>query len=259
MCQPKIFSFFMLMAISFYLPAQDVMDINTWKKYHTPPPEDSLRSFSGTSKHTYTIRKDNDRILVEREDYSRVDTVPFNLVPADGREEIEMRGRYVYEKVEDGYLVGFNRGEWGGSVFWFSNDGKKHYHISNNQLNRFIRKNNRLYAIHGLAHLSPPYYGGMVYYEKKDGYWEEVKFVDLKDAPEAIDIDLSGNFIIMTALKLVKVDNEKNVTTLIEEGFWPGLYPTSMVIDKQVAFFAMRGGVFKYNLDSGEQEWLSPY
>jgi hypothetical protein len=42
-------------------------------------------------------------------------------------------------EVPDGWLVGFNRGEWGGALYWFSSDGNKRYKISDHPIVAIVR------------------------------------------------------------------------------------------------------------------------
>ena len=39
---------------------------------------------------------------------------------------------------------------------------------------------------------------------------------------------------------------------------WGFLYPTSMVIQNDVVYVGMRGGVFKFDLTTRKEEWLLP-
>ena len=50
-------------------------------------------------------------------------------------------------KVSDGWLIGFNRGEWGGALYWFSSDGTAKYKISKNPVVDFVQTNGRKLAI----------------------------------------------------------------------------------------------------------------
>ena len=41
-------------------------------------------------------------------------------------------------RVDDGWLVGFNKGEFGAALYWFSADGKQNYKISDHQVWEFF-------------------------------------------------------------------------------------------------------------------------
>lgn len=52
-----------------------------------------------------------------------------------------------------GWLVGFDLGEWGGSLWWFDLNGEA-TKLSDNNTHQFIQFENSIYAAQGLAHLS---------------------------------------------------------------------------------------------------------
>ena len=60
-------------------------------------------------------------------------------------------------RVSDCWLIACNRGEWGGSLWWFGGDGKDHYKISGHQVNQFLRYKGRIFAVEGLPTLFQPH------------------------------------------------------------------------------------------------------
>lgn len=55
-------------------------------------------------------------------------------------------------KVKNGWLVGFNHGEWGGALYWYSHDGKKHQKISDAQIREFFHSPEGIFATEGVYH-----------------------------------------------------------------------------------------------------------
>ncbi|MDM8544833.1 hypothetical protein QUF90_27515 [Desulfococcaceae bacterium HSG9] len=55
-------------------------------------------------------------------------------------------------RVGDGWLVGHDAGEWGGSLWWFSLSGIRRYRISvvNGPVTEFIKIENKMFVITGL-------------------------------------------------------------------------------------------------------------
>jgi len=47
-------------------------------------------------------------------------------------------------EVEDGYLVGFHGGEFGGDLYWFSKNGQKKYKISGDNIVQFIKRDSKI-------------------------------------------------------------------------------------------------------------------
>jgi len=232
--------------------------IDQLKTYPVPTNYDTLLKYNNAVNEEYTVVLRNDSVLVQLpENRYDEDTLPFP-VHSVRNDDFRMTGWYTFHQVDDGYIVGFNRGEWGGLVYWFSGDGKKHYEISDHQLGGFIEKEGKLFAFAGLAHLSPPYYGDILLYEKIKGVWTETEYVDLNDAPAAITLDKEGNFIVVAAQKLLKVGPGKKITDLEAKMDWLGLYPGSIVICKETAYISMRKGILKHSLVTGEEKWLMP-
>ena len=56
-------------------------------------------------------------------------------------------------QVSDGWLASYNRGEFGGVVWWFSADGKNRRAITTDRVNQFITHQGRVLAVEGLAHM----------------------------------------------------------------------------------------------------------
>ncbi|QEC77342.1 SMP-30/gluconolactonase/LRE family protein [Mucilaginibacter ginsenosidivorax] len=165
-------------------------------------------------------------------------------------------GEVSYLKVDDGLIIGFNRGEWGGSLYWFTADGKKHYKISNDQVIQFTQKDGRNYAIQGLNHMGFSQ-GSIITIDKKNGRWTSNTYFKLPDAPEVFTTDNAGDFYIVTSSRILKINKSGKAVTLIADGFWSqGLYPNSVVVKDGILYAGMRGGVLKYEIKNNKQTWL---
>ncbi|MDX2046794.1 MAG: hypothetical protein SFU87_08405 [Chitinophagaceae bacterium] len=240
---------------STHCSSQDTTNLKNWKTYQVPTDNDTLTHYNWSNNDWIVFSKGNDIHARLMGQMPFVNELPFKIEPLDEKEKYKMRGKRSVLKVDDGYLVGFWKGEWGGCLFWFNNDGKQRYQVSGDMIVQFLKRNNKYYAIEGLAHLSMSD-GSVIEIEKANGKWTTKEYVRLHFAPYAADIDSKNNFIIVTSDNLLSVDTNKKVDTLITEGFWGGLYPTSMVIKRDVAFVGMRHGVFRFYLPTKKQEWL---
>ena len=234
--------------------------IKNWQSYTIPTNQDTLRKYN-YSNAEWAVSLRNDSIYagkyIERSGYD-LSKLPFKINP-DTKEKKEMYGKISLLKVEDGYLVGFYHGEWGGSLFWFSSDGKKYYKISNDEIVQFITRDGRNYAIQGLAHLSMSE-GSIILIGNEKGKRTSGEFLKLPTAPDAIALDNHHDFIVITSKSLLRIDGNNKISILIDRGIWyDGLYTNSMVIKDNIIYAGMRAGVFKYNLSTGQQNWLLPY
>ncbi|HEO65557.1 MAG TPA: hypothetical protein ENI73_06765, partial [Spirochaetes bacterium] len=135
-------------------------DIRQWKVI-TPSQHKAL-AMADNSKYEWKVYLDNGipRVSLRDEWEKQSKNVPtFNM---------EIRGfrfkssEYCFLKVSDGWLVGYNAGEFGGGLVWFSKNGKKHYEIKflrkrdgygNDRIHQFETVNGKIYALAGLAHL----------------------------------------------------------------------------------------------------------
>lgn len=183
-------------------------------------------------------------------------SLPFKL-----KHRQEFAGEQSAIKTEYGWLVGFDEGEWGGSLWWFSLDGKRQAKISNDQVHGFVRTKNGLFAWSGLAHMVIDEGQILSLTRNTQGKWTATTFVDLHQDPLVLTPDAEDNLIVVTHTQLVSIDSNKQVTPLIEKAFWQGLYPCSIVQtpDKSLYIGMRRGVAHVYKHDNGYSvDWLLP-
>lgn len=109
-------------------------------------------------------------------------------------------------KVDDGWLVGRNRGEFGGTLAWYSSDGKRSYLLSATEnVNGFIRAGGSLFVYEGLAHLSSN--RGTIKCIKRNaaGTWGQEPFVTLHEDPRVALLDADDAMLVVTWSSVVKV------------------------------------------------------
>ena len=244
---------------------ESVTFLRNWNTYLIP------ENITGNSngKPDWIVYHDNIEIRVV-DDRSYSYTYKRNLANKKLPFEIEQSGLSDAVQVEDGYLVGFNRGEWGGGLYWFSKDGNEKEEIVNSLLSglvQFIKRDNKIYAITGLAHMGMSY-GSVIKIEKEQQKWIVEEYLKLPDAPYAIQLDSKDNMLVFTSSGLYSIDKEANLDTLAVKysqntdiyprWLWGFLYPTSMVIQNDVLYVGMRGGVYKFDLATKKEEWLLP-
>jgi len=226
--------------------------IDNWKSYAIPTNQDTLRKYNYSQNEWSVFIKDNKVHVTKNRLYHDPSIVPFKI-------NSDEKDRLSILKVEDGYLIGFYRGEWGGHLDYFSKNGKDHYLISGDEIVQFIKKDSKIFAIQGLAHMGMSE-GSIIKITKENGKWTSKEYLKLPTAPDAIGLDRNKNFIVITSKSLLKVDSNAKINVLIEQGIWYArLYTNSIVIKDDIVYAGMRAGVYKYNLQTGRQEWLLPY
>ena len=281
----KIISSVIFLMISLSTFGQENLTfLKNWKHYPVPT-TDEVRSNAPEYNHSQ-----NDWVVYLDEDEIRVDDVrnykrnlgaklPFIIRQSNSNminTSAPLAGLIDAIEVEDGYLVGFNRGEWGGELYWFSKNGKERYEISGHQIVQFIERDNKIYAIEGLAHLGLTG-GSIIEIKKQKRKWVAKEFLKLPTTPRAIKLDSKGNFIVVTfgtdwsfgkgemgviinaTPGLFLIDRDANIDTLVKDGMWGDyLYPSSMVIQNDIVYIGMRKGIYKFDLSEKKDEWLLP-
>jgi hypothetical protein len=226
--------------------------VSSLTSYPIPTNRDSITSLITFHKRCIVSIKEG-KVYAEDNKLSKKESLLPFVVKEGG--DISLRGKESILKVDDGYLVGFNGGEWGGDLYWFSADGSAHYKISGNNIIQFIKNGDSIYVIEGLAHLSLSE-GSIMQIKKINNKWLATTYAVLPTAPEVVVLDSNGNFIIVTDKSLLQIDNKASIKILVEKGIWYYADPTSMVVADNAVFIGMQGGVFKYNLITGGQEFL---
>lgn len=167
-------------------------------------------------------------------------------------------GKQVNLKIKDGWLIGFDGGEWGGTLFWFNEDGTEYKRVAGGNIKNLFEIDGKIYFTSGLAHLGLSY-GNISQIEKVGDEWIVDKKVELPHAPSTATLTKDNEFLIVTSEGLIKVNENFEIETLVEKGFWRiYLYSNSMITKDQYFYIGMRGGILKVQLDDiSNQEWLT--
>jgi hypothetical protein len=232
-----------------------------------PPKQGSRRSGTANSdtKHEWLVSLRDDRpearLRTAKDDVPA--PLPFDFEEGTAKEGLYGKRRFSV-KVEDGWIVGINAGEFGGGLWWFSPDGKERYQVAKDtRIRGLISTEAGLFALEGLAHMSTDRGRILRLTQTPAGRWQSEDFIDLKHAPEVFTKAADGSLTIATTGRLLRVvPATKEVEVLVDEAFWGGLYPNSMVITPEgVTYMGMRHGVAKVEKkkgDSSRVRWLLP-
>ncbi len=243
--------------------AEHFPDISKWTEVQAPPAskaaERAVWSYAANySDLEWRVTSDRGQVraaLTGRNSESRQPRPDF--IPIAGR----FRGGSAFVQAEDGWLVGFNQGEFGAALYWFSRDGKTNYWISDHQVVGFVSRGDALYAIEGLAHLSLSR-GSLIGIWRPDpvSRWQARVEAELPFAPYAVSLLKDGTFLIALSDSLIAVDTEHQIRTLLANAPWSGLYPNSSVLadDQSRLYIGMRQFVGEYDLRRGTLRLLVP-
>lgn len=185
--------------------------------------------------------------------------------PAFEPEADGFRSASRFARVDDGWLVGFNHGEFGAALYWFSTDGKRRYRMLENQIDPqvvdFFPLGNGLGAIEGLDHMSIS--RGSIIRIVRDaaqGRWRVETAARLPAAPYAIAVTKQGTTLVVISDSLVLFDGLRRTEVLAADVPWSGLYPNSAVIspDGKKLYVGMRQYVGEFNLQTRKLRFLLP-
>lgn len=161
-----------------------------------------------------------------------------------------------------GVLVGYNHGEWGGSLVWFSTDGSPRGELLDDNVVAILPNSNGFLVLAGLSHLGHDGGRALEVMDEVDGFHRS-RITELGSAPMAAVIEPTGGALIVTTRGLVRLTPQFHVHRLLES-HWRMSYPVSIVIDQArgatTAYVGMRGIVAEINLDRDppKETWLFP-
>jgi len=242
------------------------IDLTKWKK-DVLPISDVYDSISNCWYNPANVSKDNwifkvieNRVEIVKNDFKqgKGDVLPF------GQDFIStnlpmIKGNRFVKKVSDGYIVGINRGEFGGGLFFISQNGLENYQIAGYlRIKEIFEFNSRIYAIEGVAHLGSNY--GKVIEIYKDTMWKCKIVSDLIEAP-ILTAKYKKEQIIVTSQYILKMTKNGQIEQILQSPFfWGALYPSSFFIEKNDIYLAMRQGILKikYFTKNPIYEWYLP-
>jgi len=167
----------------------------------------------------------------------------------------------TFVEVEDGWLIGFNRGGFGAGLSWFSRNGARNYKVSAHQVTGFFQRANGMHAIEGPSH--PGASSGSVIRiarEPATGLWQAQTVAHLPGAAEAVSLRSDGTMLITLSNALVSIDGGGKLRTLLANAPWPNLYPNSSTVsaDERHLYVGMRQYVVDVDLTTYRLRFLIP-
>jgi hypothetical protein len=239
-------------------------DVTRWQEISVPPKGENAERVvwdyaANYSEILWRVSLENSRPtaeLIERRTYNAADLAPFDP-RADG-----FRGARRFKEVDDGWLVAFNHGEFGAALYWFNQDGKRHYKISHHHVVAFLSLPNDIYAIEGLAHMASC--GSLIRITRPtiSAHWQASLVVRLPFAPSTAVVRRDGSILIALSDSLVSVGPDHHITTLIPDAPWAGagLSPSSSILlsDESRLYLGMVQFVGEVDLATNHLRLLVP-
>jgi hypothetical protein len=92
----------------------------------------------------------------------------------------------VYLRVDDGWLVGVDHGEWGGALWWVAAGGAEHRLLATENVRALVATEGEVVAVTGSAHLMLRE-GGLLHLDSAD-HWGIVRKTPLPSTPTSVAI-----------------------------------------------------------------------
>ncbi len=234
----------------FHFGRSQEIDLSKWKLDSIPLGK--KLNEANHSENDWYFKLSQDTILVQKNKYRLIkgDSLPF---PIDSIRNIN--GNKFIKSVFNGYLIGYDHGEFGGGLKYVSSyndidyyveieekDNEWNYSIMGRNVRKIFEFNNKIYATRGLAHLGSNY-GNLIELIFNDGKWKYKYISSLIETP--ILTFNYGEFIyIITSQNILKIDKDLNITQILKSPFnWGILYPSSAFIKNRDIYIAMRKGI----------------
>lgn len=230
-----------------------------------PPRKYDERWYAANHNTTYpwvvTLRDGRPRVARLGSEKEPADPLPFQIPRGTAAEGLNGSRRFT-AKVDDGWIVAFNAGEFGAGLWWFSPDGKRRQKLAEAWIKGFVPTEAGLLALEGIAHGSHSH-GGLIRIDRDSkGRWRTEGFVDLKSPANVATKLADGSLLVASDNQVVRVNpSSKKVEVLVDDAFWDGLYLTSMVVARDGSIYlAMRHGVARIREKDGKHQvtWLVP-
>lgn len=220
-----------------------------------PAPEDLSCAGYMRSGNRWVVSTLAGRVAVtEQSTAETVDPLPFSV----SRHRDRLGSRHVLQ-VDDGWLVGYDGGEFGGALWWFSGEGSRSYRVgpSGKPLEAvslpvlgFVQFAGQKLVFRGLDHLTLRA-GAAFSIQEASGRWRLVPFAQL-DGQAFAWLLREGRLIVLTASGIWSVDGVGGIRQEFRFGEgWP--WPTSLAADQSSLYVGLPRYVLQ--LSSGPSGW----
>jgi len=193
------------------------------------------------------------RVVVSSEPPPERARLPFEVERQCKDHQMELGGEQHVARVDGGYLVGFNAGEWGGGAWWFSPDGRRRRKLTlrspgyfAENVHGFASLGSDVLAFEGLTHNG--YDGGQVVrlHRGPDGEWQPSVFAELETCPEAVVSESASSWLLATSTGIWRLDSRARVAPVWRPPGGHLYYPNSIVRDADgLTYMGMRNLVVR--------------
>ena len=209
-----------------------------WVRYPKPLPESPIMRCANYSQNDWRVINEAGNIDIRLDtEFDRINPLPPQI-NSNAVAVSNVRERYVL-KVEDGWLVGLNGGEFGGGLWWFSTDANDTLKLSDDRILGLSKCAKGVLALSGISHMGRE--AGKVILITGMGRSQKVSLLaDLHIMPRAFTVESPDSWLIITSSKLLRLKTTGEVKALFTTDYRL-LYPNSMaLLSSGVLYVGMR-------------------
>jgi hypothetical protein len=219
----------------------DLSSPSGWSQYPKPGLESKDRLCGNYSLREWLVSFEEEQLKIRQRPLPylyRKDSLPFEIALKKNKDQEDgLNGQRVVYKVDDGWLVGFDEGEFGGSLWWFSQNGNRYKKLTNENVIDFVGLSEKTLILTGIAHMG--FDEGKILLVRKvgDGDYKLEVFADLGSQPDAYINESPDSLLIITTKALMRVTKSGTVRKLFETEYdWLGT--TSIALSSKGAIYA---------------------
>ena len=232
-----------------------------WVSYPTPPADGPELRCANYSAREWRVEPNAGGVKITlNTEPDRRDPLPPGVSFAGVA--VNPKGTRRVMRVEDGWLVGLDAGEFGGSLWWFGPNGQDRKRLAVVNVVGFAKISGAALALVGLSHMGDES-GKVLRLERAaaGGGWKAEVLADLGATPRAFAADTPGALLVLTTRGLARVRASGAVEQLFQTPNYKSLYPNSMTLAPSgVIHVGMRHFVTRLTPsgNSYREEWFVP-
>ena len=189
------------------------------------PSQGSVLQCANYSRHEWSVEWSSGINVYD----SSVEKRPGKALPPGFVRTKEMKGRTMVQKVADGWLVGFNAGEFGGGLWWSDESGLRTRKLSGENVTAFVPRGDAVLVFTGLAHMSMD--EGKLYSFTAKNSGTLVLIADIGSEPAAAMMGNNGTVLIATHIGVLQLTTNNGLALLYGNPAMGLLYPNSIIED----------------------------
>ena len=204
------------------------------------PPAEEIRegnslACANYSHHEWKVISGADGLQVV-DDAEKVREAP--VLPSHLALSKDMRGRVVTLRISDGWLLGFDAGEFGGGLWWSSANGRITKRLLDDNVHALVARDGVALVLTGLAHMG--FDQGAIYAyhpSKTEAPGNLLRVADLGSSPGAASVGSDGTLFVVTQKRILRFGPNGDLEPLYASGALSALHPNSIALQKDGRLF----------------------